>query len=100
MNWKTTLLLLGLALFAGLWLWKSDDWAPKLGLRPAAAPAESQSLAALAENITSEKLARIEVPSETGPSFILEKADTESGWKLPGNWPLRKLEVEELVGLL
>src|SRR5436305_195096 len=77
MNWKTTLLLLALALLAGLWLWKGDDWSPRLGLQPTAAPAESQSLAALTENITSEKLARIEVPSETGPSYILEKADAE-----------------------
>jgi hypothetical protein len=101
MNWKSTLALLLLTAAAGAWLWKGDTWAPRLGLHTSApAPAESPSVAALAGHITRDRITRIEIPAESGPAFVLEKAPTEAGWKLPGNWPLRKPEVDELVGLL
>ena len=52
----------------------------------------------LTENFTPEKITRIEITGDSSPVLTLEK--TEAGrWKLPGNWPLRKQEVAELVAL-
>ena len=34
MNWKSTIALLVLASAAGVWLWKGDDWSPKIFLSP------------------------------------------------------------------
>lgn len=101
MHWKPTIVLLLLTAAAGAWLWKGDTWAVKFGLRPAAAPAVSDSptVAALAEKILPDKITKIEMPSpDPSAPFTLER--TGDGWKLPGNWPLRKTEVDELVGLL
>ncbi|MFO0803593.1 MAG: DUF4340 domain-containing protein [Gemmataceae bacterium] len=92
MNLKSTILIVALAAGAGLWLWKGDDWTAK-----SAAPAESKSLAALDADFQPGKLTRIEITGENG--LVLEKADGEVGWKLPGNWPLRKQEVAELADL-
>ena len=100
MNLKSTLLLVLLACGAGLWLWKGDDWGPKIGL-PSNTPAQSdsKSLTALTDHFTPKQIARIEIVAEPAP-FILEKTDGDIGWKIPGNWPLRKREVQELVDLL
>jgi len=100
MNFKSTLLLLILAGGAGLWLWKGDDWGPKIGLTSRSqAPAESKSLAALTENFTSDKITRIEITGDSSSALTLEKGEGEAGWKLPGNWPLRQQEVADLVAL-
>ena len=100
MNWKSTVCLVLLASSAGVWLWKGDDWSPKLGLPTnASAPVESPSLATLTKNFTPEKIGRIEIVGDATTALTLEKAEGDIGWKLPGNWPLRKQEVAELVAL-
>src|SRR6059058_5325594 len=100
MNWKTTLALVLIAGVARVWLWKGDSWGPKVGLRPAhPEPPPSPAVAAL-DALTPAAISRVEVAFPSGDPLVIERAATESGWKLPGNWPLRKPEVEELVETL
>src|SRR5262245_16580295 len=100
MNSKLTLALVLLAGVAGLWLWKGDDWGPKVGITPAhPEPPKSAAVAAL-DALKPEAITRVEVVLPSGDPLVVERAPTESGWKLPGNWPLRKPEVEELVTTL
>ena len=98
MHWKSTLLLVVLAAGAGAWYFKGDDWAARLGLREAPPAVESPSLAVLADKLTPAAVTRVEVPQPAGEPLVVEKAG--AGWRLPGNWPLRGPEAEELVGLL
>lgn len=100
MHTKSTLLLVVLAAAAGLWLWKGDAWGPSLGLPSRAAAAPSPSIDLLTNRFTKDKVTRIEIVGEPGAELTLEKTTGEVGWKLPGNWPLRKAEVAELVDLL
>jgi hypothetical protein len=98
MKWKSTLVLVALAVLSGLWVWKGDAWAVRMNLRPAPpAAASSASLDALAADFAPDKITHIEVTHEAGP-VVLDR--TSAGWKMPGDWPLRVPEAEELVQAL
>jgi hypothetical protein len=96
MNWKSTVVLVVLAVGAGAWLWKGDVWVPQTA--PKAPPPDPPALAALETDLTPAALTRIELAPAGGGSFVLER--TEQGWKQPGGWPLRAAEVNELVDTL
>ncbi len=96
MNWKSTVVLVILAAGAGVWLWKGDTVAPDFGRR--VTPPEPAALAALEADFTPDTVTRVEVLHTGGESLVLEKG--EKGWKQPGNWPLRVVEVNELVETL
>ncbi len=96
MNWKSTAVLVVLAVAAGAWLWKGDSWVPALA--PKTAPPDPQTLAAFEADFTPDGITRIEVSPIGGDSFVLDR--TATGWTQPGNWPLRTVEVEELVATL
>ncbi|QJW95203.1 DUF4340 domain-containing protein [Frigoriglobus tundricola] len=96
MNWKSTLLLVILAAAAGAWLWRGDTWVPALA--PKTAPADPAALAALEADFTPAAITRIEVAPAGGDPFVFER--TEKGWTQPGAWPLRTIEVNELVEAL
>ena len=98
MNGKSTLALVVLAALAGVWLWQGDAWAPKLGYKPRHEVAPTSPAAAILDSLSPASLARVEVVYSSGDPLILER--TDSGWRLPGNWPPRKPEVEELVETL
>lgn len=103
MHWKSSLLLVALALGLGFWLWKGDAWSVRWGLRPAPEPdlADSPSIAFLTRELTAGKLRRIEIPSSTSAeSVMLLRDDVTEGWKLPGNWPMRSAVADELIELL
>ena len=98
MNWKFTLVLVALAGLSGVWLWKGDEWAVRLNLRDAPpAAASSPTLAALAADFTADKITRIQVDT---PGDTIELDRTGTGWRMPGNWPIRTAEAEELVQAL
>ena len=96
MNWKSTFVLVILAAGAGVWLWKSDTWAPNVGRQPA--PTDPSALTALEADFTPATVTRVEVQPATGEAFVLERG--AKGWTQPGNWPLRSVEADELVGVL
>ncbi|MBM3981116.1 MAG: DUF4340 domain-containing protein [Planctomycetes bacterium] len=93
MNWKSTIALLILAAGAGAWLWKGDTWAPRLANRTA--PADPAELTALEADFTPATVTRIEIAPPGGDVFAFER--TAAGWQQSGNWPLRTVEVNELV---
>jgi hypothetical protein len=101
MNLKTTLVLLVL-LAGGVVFWFERTW---LGEHFGLAPRETKAahpdtLDVLSEQLTPEKLSRIEiqVPKEERP-VVLERSAADV-WTAPGQWPTRKNEVEQLVALL
>ena len=100
MNWKSTLVLVVLAGVAGLWLWKGDEWGPEIGLIPThTEPPPSEAIRTV-DAFTPAAITRIEIAFPSGDPLVLDRADANAEWRLPGNWPLRKPEVEELVQTL
>ncbi len=96
MNWKSTVVLVILAAGAGVWLWKSDTWAPNFGKR--AAPIDPPALAALEADFTPATVTRVELLPPNGEASVFERKGEV--WAQPGNWPLRPVEVNELVEAL
>src|SRR6476469_2461459 len=100
MNLKTTIALLLLAAGVGVLVWKGSSLAPRAGLAPPPLPeAKGKSADALADikrdDVTSVAVA---VPG-TAPVYFGAAAPGKP-LELPGNWPVRRNEVEELVGVL
>lgn len=100
MNLKSTIALIILAAGVGVLVWKGADLAPKAGLAPEPLPeAKGKSAEALGainpKDITS---VGVTVPGST-PVFF-GAAEAGKPLELPGNWPVRRNEVEELVGTL
>lgn len=98
MNLKTTLVLLLLAGAGVALYWFGPTYLPQLGLAPAApATASAGTLEALQE-ITPDSLTQIEV--KQGDRVLHLERGAGGEWSLPGKWPTRKPEVEQLVTLL
>lgn len=91
MNLKTTLVLV-IVLVAGLLLFGlGPSLSPWLGLAGTRSSAGAGSLALLEEELTPEKVTRIEIRQ-----MVLSRDDA-GNWSLPGKWPVRKPEVDQLV---
>ncbi|GIW78483.1 MAG: hypothetical protein KatS3mg105_0290 [Gemmatales bacterium] len=89
MNVKTTITL-AIVTGAGALAWLI------LALTSGDNPQESPALDAL-QQLKQAKINKIEI-KEGKNEFVLEKKDNE--WWLPGNWPARQREVEDLVQLV
>lgn len=96
MNWKSTLALVVLAVGAGAWLWKGDEWVPATA--PKTAPADPATLAALEGDISPKAVTKVEIAPASGDPFSFER--TASGWTQSGDWPLLTVAVDELVDAL
>jgi hypothetical protein len=90
MNLKTTVILVLLTLAGAAY------WASSAVLRPVTP--ESSTLRVLTAEITPDRLSRIEI-GRAEPIIVLERKAGQA-WALPGNWPVRAKEVEELVATL
>ena len=90
MNLKTTFVLLLLLALGGLGWYALNARAP--------AVAASKSLEFLDKQLKPDALTRIEITRPGQPALVLEKSGKE--WTLPGKWPVRGPEVNELVRLL
>src|SRR3954447_23502553 len=91
MNLKTTVtLLVLLALGAGAF------WYVETSRRTSAASSETMNL--LEKDPQPERISRIEVGQ--GDSHLILERGNDNEWTLPGKWPTRKREVNELVSLL
>ncbi|HEY1860644.1 MAG TPA: DUF4340 domain-containing protein [Gemmataceae bacterium] len=98
MSLKTTLLLVLLVATGGLVLWFSPSLAPWLGLSARPRPAATDgTLATLERELTPAKLTRIEIHKG---DRMLTLDRTAGDWTLPGKWPARGPEVQNLVDLL
>jgi hypothetical protein len=89
MNLKTTIVLLVLIVLGGA------VWVAVAMLSPGTAT--SETLAVLESKFQPENITRIEI-ARGDRRVVLEKG--AGGWSLPGKWPVRKPEVEQLVTLL
>ena len=89
MNLRTTFTLLLLILVGG-GLWAVVAW------RDAASP-PGATVSFLDEDLRADRLRRIEI--KRGPNHvILDRTGDE--WSLPGKWPVRQVEVKQLLTLL
>ncbi len=97
MNLKSTIALIILAAAVGVAIWQGASLAPKAGLAPPPEPpAKGKSAQTLPGIVPGEITAlTVNVPGSAPVKF----AATEPGkpLELPGNWPARRNEVEELV---
>lgn len=104
MNFKTTCVLLLVVAGVGGVVWKARDWAPQVGLAfPPDDPANSGGTAtevrssAVLERLKPNSITglTIRVPGRAPLAFKAPQAGQPL--ELPGNWPTRRNEVEELL---
>ena len=96
MNLKTTLVLLILVIAGGVFLWLDpalSRWLPE-SIRPAG-PASAVVSSVIPADITSENLTRVEL--HRGERKVVFERNPQGAWTLPGNWPARAAEVNELI---
>src|SRR4051812_15273814 len=99
MNLKTTLALLVLVVAGGSLYWFGPTVADRLGMiQKAPDAAGAGTLAVLENELTRDKLTRVEI--QQGPRRVILERGPAGDWVLPGNWPTRKPEVEQLLGRL
>lgn len=100
MNLKSTIALLVLALAAAALIWKGPDLAPKVGLAPKPLPEAKGNTALTLQKLVPGEITSISVhvPGSTPVKFMAAQAGKPL--ELPGNWPARRNEVEELVAVL
>ncbi len=96
MNFRTTLLLLVLAAVGGTAFWYRDTVAAKLGYTPQAADSAPDTLYIL-RRIRPDAITGVEV-SHNGNTVELVREG--KAWNLPGGWPTRGPEVQELIDVL
>lgn len=99
MNLKTTFTLFVLA-GASVFLWWYGNLPLPMALDPAARPAsvEDKGTREFLHSLSRDKIQRIVIHAPSGDTELTHKADGQ--WHLPGNWPIRRHEVDNLVGLL
>src|SRR5262245_6469056 len=90
MNLKTTLLLV--VLVAGGW---AAAWFVNKALTPTT---EAGPTLKFLSELQPNSLTRISLAKSGETRFVLERNGSE--WSLPGKWPVRTLQVEQIVGVL
>src|SRR5438067_1921680 len=99
MNFKTTLALLVLVAAGGGLFWYGPALADRFGLAQKAPDATGAgTLAVLEKELTPDKLTRVEI--QQGPQRVILERGPGGDWVLPGNWPTRQPEVEQLLDRL
>lgn len=94
MNLRTTLVLVVLAAVGGVVWWVG----PKLS--PAPAPqADEGTLTVFEKDITPETIKSVKIARGKDTLLTLDRG-AKGGWVMPGGWPTRAVEVNELVGRL
>src|SRR5438105_4181827 len=92
MNLKTTIILLVIVVVGGIF------WLLTTARSARSGSAASVSEAVLQKDLQPGKLTRIDIV-QGNKHWTLERSPGGE-WTMPGNWPTRKPEVEELVALL
>jgi hypothetical protein len=99
MNLKTTLALIVLAGASVLLWWYGNPPLPRVLERtPRPAAVEEKGTRDFLDSLHADKIQRFEIHAPSGITEFTHKADGQ--WGLPGNWPVRRREVEDLVALL
>ena len=100
MNLKSTIALAILALAVGGLVWKGDSLAPRAGLAPQPSPPAKGKSANIVGQLTRENIAGIAISVPGSPPLDFISGGPGLPLSLPGNWPIRQNEVEELVAAL
>ena len=99
MNLRTTIILLVLLVGGGAALWFGPELASTAGITPKPQdPNGAGSPGILKDELTRERMRAVEIRSG-GENIVLEKG-AGGVWALPGKWPTRKAEADELVDKL
>ena len=99
MNLKSTLALIVLAGGVGVLIWQGSALAPKVGLAPEPDPdSAGHSVNALKIDRSAITVVTIKAPNSQPIEFTA--AGAGQPLELPGNWPVRRSEVEELIAAL
>src|SRR5687768_17302692 len=97
MNLRTTVLLVVLLAAGGALYRFHDDVARRLGYATPRGEFHSAALTIVEQGLRPTNLQRIEVHAG-GEPVVLERAG--KSWNLPGGWPTRAAEAQELADLI
>ena len=97
MNFRTTIVLLILAAGGGTAYWYRDSLAAKLGYAPPASADGKPGTLYILRRIRPDAITRIAVTRDGKTLDLVRKG---KAWNLPGGWPTRGPEVQELVDLM
>jgi hypothetical protein len=97
MNLKTTLVLLVLVAAAGALIWWGQ-LPPALDPALTPPPVADRGTRAVLDELEPKQIVLIKVHNANGETRLERKPD--GVWNMPGNWPTRQAEVEELAQLL
>src|SRR5262245_16350764 len=100
MNLKTRLVLLIVAVAGGLIFWLGPSLTPLLAPGQVAGPAsadaeDSETQTILAREFTPQSLSGITLKPNSGELIELNRNGNK--WTLPGDWPTREHEVNQLI---
>ncbi|MCE9565343.1 MAG: DUF4340 domain-containing protein [Planctomycetes bacterium] len=100
MNWKSTITLVLLASAAGAWFFMGDAWKPKLGLGPVHTEPTLSAAGKVVDSLVPQDITSIKVTFASGDPLEVKRVNPCSPWTMPGNWPPRVPEVQELARTL
>ncbi len=99
MRFVTPLVTISLAAVVAIGYFRGEQFGQRLGLIPAPAdPAASPSLQFL-DQLRAARIRQLKLEYPAGPPLELERTASADGWRLPGNWPIRRGEVQELLAV-
>jgi hypothetical protein len=98
MNFKTTLVLLVLTAVGGVTWFYWEKVAPHVGLAPKAANPNGAGSPEVLEKLARDKIRSVKI--QNGAETVVLEKTREGTWALPGKWPTRKAEAEELIDQL
>lgn len=97
MNLKSTIALLLLAGGVGVLIWKGGDLAPQVGLAPEPNPPAAGSSTAALEHLKRDRITAVTIKAPGAAPIEFTAQGPGQPLELPGNWPVRRNEVEELI---
>jgi hypothetical protein len=98
MNYKTTFVLAVLVAAGAALYWLAPDLSPWLATAHEPRATDTWTLSTLQKALVPDRIERIAV--RHGQRLMVLERGPSGEWTLPGRWPARKAEVEELVRLL
>jgi hypothetical protein len=97
MNLKSTIALLVLAGGVAALIWQGSTLAPKVGLAPEPNPPAAGSSASALAKLDRSAITAVTIRAPGTSPIEFKAAGPGQPLELPGNWPVRQNEVEELV---
>ena len=100
MHFKTTIFLLLLSGGCVALFWKGPELAPRLGLASKPSHGDDEGTNQALARLPVEKITEVEIQAPDQAKVVLKAAAAGQPLELPGNWPIRRSEVDELLRVL